>query len=134
MDDFWIRLCEDLVARISGPMHLRVFLQPTMAAGFAILAGLRDARAGNPPYAWSAFTHPGHRAELLRNGWKDVGKVYLLAVALDVVYQYIATRFVYPGETLLVAFLLAFVPYLVIRSITNRLARLVGLVRVRSAS
>jgi hypothetical protein len=126
MEEQWMRLTENLIGRVSGPMHFRVYLQPVMAMVFAILAGIADARAGRPPYFWSIFTDPAHRAELVRAGWKDVGKVFILAIVLDVVYQYIVARFVYPGEALLVALLLAIVPYLVVRGLATRIARSAG--------
>jgi hypothetical protein len=126
MDELWMRVSENLIGRVSGPMHFRVYLQPVMAMVFAIISGLADARAGKPPYFWSVFTDPAHRAELVRAGWKDVGKVFILAIVLDVVYQYIVAKFVYPGEALLVALLLAIVPYLVVRGLTTRIARATG--------
>jgi hypothetical protein len=59
----------------------------------------------------------------LREGWTAVAKVFLAAVVLDVVYQLVVLRWVYPGEALLVALLLACVPYLLIRGLVNRLVR-----------
>jgi hypothetical protein len=126
MDEWWMRVSESLVGRISGPMHFRIYLQPVMAMVFAIMAGLADARAGKPPYFWSIFTDPAHRAQLVRDGWKDVSKVFLLAIVLDVVYQYIVAKFVYPGEALLVALVLAIVPYLLVRGLATRIARAAG--------
>ena len=126
MEELWMRVSENLIGRISGPMHFRVYLQPAIATVLAILAGIADARAGKPPYFWSIFTNPVHRADLVRSGWKDVGKVFLLAIVLDVVYQFIVARFVYPGEALLVALLLAIVPYLVVRGLATRIARSAG--------
>ena len=122
MEEIWQRVVENLVARVSGPMKLRIFLQPVMATIFAIRSGLADARSGKPPYFWSLLTHPDQRAEMLRDGWKSVGKVFCLAILLDVVYQYIVLKWVYPGEVILVALLLAIVPYLVLRGLTTRLA------------
>jgi hypothetical protein len=43
---------------------------------------------------------------------------------MDAVYQFKVFRWVYPGEALLVALILAFVPYLLLRGAVNRLARL----------
>ena len=97
------RIAADLTDRVSGPMKFRLLLQPIMASIFAIKAGLHDARTGQPPYFWSLFTEPGHRADMLKNGWKSVGKVFVLALVLDVVYQIIVMRFVYPGEALITA-------------------------------
>ena len=59
---------------------------------------------------------------MMESGWKSVGKVFVLALVLDVVYQIIAIRFVYPGEAIIVAVLLAIVPYLFLRGAVTRIA------------
>jgi hypothetical protein len=115
MQEIWSRIIEDMVDRVSGPMHFRIILQPVMALVFATMAGLRDARAGKPRDYRSIFTDPAHRTDMLRESWSNVGKVFLLAIVLDVVYQIMVQRFVYPGEAILVAILLAIVPYLIMR-------------------
>jgi hypothetical protein len=117
----WMRIAENLADRISGPMRFRLVLQPVMACILAILAGLKDAKAGKPPYFWALLTRRDHRAEMIWDGWKSVGKVFILALALDIVYQVIVQRFVYPGEVFLVAFMLAIVPYLLLRGLVTRL-------------
>jgi hypothetical protein len=123
MDDMWMRIAGDLAARVSGPMKFRLVLQPCVAAFFAIRSGLADARAGRPPYFWTLVTDPAQRAYMIKDGWKSVGKVFMLALVLDVVYQIIVSRFVYPGETIIVAFVLAIAPYLILRGLVTRLAR-----------
>jgi len=122
MDDVWSRIAEHMVERVSGPMKFRMVLQPLMAAIFAIRSGLKDSKTGKPPYFWSLFADPAHRADMIKDGWKSVGKVFILAMALDVVYQIIEQRFVYPLEVLLVGLILAVLPYLVLRGLTTRLA------------
>jgi hypothetical protein len=121
MDDIWLRIVQDMSDRITGPMKFRLILQPVMASIFAIVAGLKDAKLGNPPYFWSLFTNSGHRAEMLRDGWKSVGKVFVLAMVLDIVFQIRVLNTVYPGEVIIVAFLLAIVPYLLLRGLVTRL-------------
>lgn len=123
MDDIWLRITENLIDRVSGPMKLRGILQPLMAAIFAIMAGLKDARLGNAPYFWSLFTNPATRIDLIKDGWKDVSKVFILALILDTVYQVIVLGFVYPGEAIIVAFMLAILPYLILRGLVTRIAR-----------
>jgi hypothetical protein len=123
MEDTLIRIWENLVARVSGPMHFRLLLQPTMACIFAVRSGLKDAREGEPAFFWALFTDPAHRREMLHDGWKSVGKVFILAVALDAIYQVIVQRWIYPVEALITAILLAFVPYLLVRGPVNRIAR-----------
>jgi hypothetical protein len=123
MDEIWMRIIENMGDRIHGPMKFRFILQPVMASIFAIIAGLKDAKAGNPPYFWALLTDPGHRAEMLKDGWKSVGKVFILALVLDVVFQVMVLGTVYPVETLIVALLLAIVPYLLLRGLVTRLMR-----------
>jgi hypothetical protein len=122
MDEVWMRIVENLSDRVTGPMKFRLLLQPVMASIFAIMAGLADAKAGKPPYFWALVTHPQHRRDMLKDGWKSVGKVFMLAIVLDCVYQVIVQRFVYPGEALIVAFILAIVPYLLLRGLVTRIA------------
>ncbi len=51
MSDIFIRLWNNLVGRITGPMNFRLIMQPLVAAGFAIWAGVKDARAGRPAFS-----------------------------------------------------------------------------------
>jgi hypothetical protein len=122
MSDTWMRILENMADRVSGPMKFRLVMQPMMAVILATLAGLKDARAGKSPYFWSLLTDPANRAAMLRDGWKSVAKLFLLALILDVVYQIIVSRFVYPGEAIIVAVILAIVPYLIVRGLVTRIA------------
>ncbi len=123
MDDIWTRIVTDLVDRATGPMKFRLVLQPIMASIFAIKAGLHDVRTGQPPYFWSLLTEPDQRVSMIKDGWKSVGKVFVLALVLDVVYQIIVMRFVYPFEAFITAVILAIVPYLLLRGLVTRFAR-----------
>jgi hypothetical protein len=122
MGDTWTRFAEDLIGRVSEPMKLRRLFQPVMASVFAILAGLKDAKAGKPPYFWGQIHDPAQRVEMLQSGWKSVGKVFVLAMVLDVVYQMVELGNVYPFEVILVGFVLAIVPYALVRGLVTRLA------------
>src|SRR5215469_12639525 len=123
MDHMWARVGSDLLARVSGPMKFRLVLQPAMACFLAIRSGLADAKKDKPPYFWSVLWDRGHRSFMIKEGWKSIGRVFLLALAMDVVYQIIVRRFVYPGEAIIVAFALAIVPYLIVRGLATRAAR-----------
>jgi len=120
----WQRVLHNLFARLDGPFHFRIVAQPTMAILFAVIDGARDARAGKPAYFWAVLTTAGHRKELLRDGWGSVGKIFIIASILDIVYQLEVQSAVYLGELLIVAFALAIVPYVVLRGPINRLMRL----------
>ena len=121
MDDFFTRVFGDLIGRWSGPMNVRLYIQTGVAVILAVRAGLRDAREGNPPYFWALAYDADHRRQLLRQGWKDIAKVFLVAMVLDVVYQFRVFGTVYPGEVVVVATLLAVIPYLLVRASVTRL-------------
>ena len=123
MEDFFSQAWNNLSGRIGGPMSFRLVLQPAVAVILAVRAGLRDARAGRPLYTKSVFTDPAHRAALLRDGWKDVAKVFVMAIVIDIIYQWIVFRWIHPVGLLTVAFVLACVPYVLIRGPVNRLVR-----------
>ena len=72
------------------------------------------------------FTDPAHRVELMRDGWKSVRNVFLLAIGMDLVYQITVLKGLRPVQGLLVAVMFAIVPYLLVRGPVNRLARLFG--------
>ncbi len=123
MEDLFSRFIEDLMDRVSGPMKFRLVLQPVVAALFAIRSGLKDAKEDRPPYFWAMFTNADSRVDMVRDGWKSVGRVFILGIIMDAIYQFIVFRWFYPAEALLVAALLAFVPYLLIRGPVNRIAK-----------
>jgi hypothetical protein len=103
-------------------MTFRIVLQPAVAVFLAIRAGLRDAKSGAPPYLWTVLTDAGQRRALVLDGWKDVGRVFIVAIVLDVVYQVLFQGSAYPGETLVVATVLAVVPYIAVRGPVTRIA------------
>jgi hypothetical protein len=113
----------DFIGWLSGPLQLRLFLQPGMALLLGIRDVLKDFHANQPPYFWSIFTTPSRRMELVKNGLKSVAKVMVSAIVMDAIYQFVVLRWFYPGEASLVVFVLAFVPYLLIRGPVNRMAK-----------
>ena len=121
MRDMLMRALINVTDRVGGPMTFRIILQPLMAALLAFRAGFKDAQQGRPPYLWTILTDPSQRADLLREGWKSVARVFVLAIVMDVIYQLIVLGWVYPFELILIAILLAVVPYLLIRGPVNRI-------------
>jgi len=112
-----------LAARLHGPLDFRFILQPLVATVLGVGAGIRDARAGRPAYGWRIVTGNGDRRQLLWQGWRDIAKLYVAAVALDMIYELIVYRWIYPTQSLAVAFVLAVPSYFLIRGLANRIAR-----------
>jgi hypothetical protein len=115
---------DNFLARPSGSLSLRFYIQPTMASLLALRAGIQDAKQGRQGYLWAILTRPERRLQLLHEGWRGAMTPFLLAIALDCIYQIITVQFVYPLELLFTATLLALVPYALLRGPSNRLARL----------
>src|SRR5579863_8981867 len=115
---------DNFLARPNGPLNLRFYVQPTMAALLALRAGIQDAREGRQGYLWAMATNPERRLQLLREGWRGAMTPFLAAIALDSAYQLMTVRFIYPLELLFTATVLALVPYALLRGPFNRLARL----------
>jgi hypothetical protein len=122
MDDMLARFASNLFDRLEGPFSFRFLLQPIMAMISATRDGLADARQNRPPYFWSLVTRPGQRRHLLREGWTAVTRVIVLGVVMDVLYQLIVFRWIFPGELAVVVLGLAIVPYVLLRGPIERIA------------
>jgi len=120
MDQF-ARAWEQLIGRIEGPFAFRFVLQPLVAAIIAIRAGVADAQDQRAPYLWSVLSNPLERPQLIREGLRDVSRVFVVAIVLDLIYQSIVFGWVYPLQSVLVAIVLAIVPYVLIRGPITRL-------------
>jgi hypothetical protein len=117
------RIWKDILDRPGGPMWFRFILQPVMAAIAALYDGIKDARLGRDPYLWTILTNRQESAGRVREGLLATGRIILLGLGMDAVYQATVLKTYYPGEMVLIAILLAFVPYLLLRGPFARLAR-----------
>ncbi len=117
------RFWDQLIAQPSGPLAFRFILQPVMATILAILDGMKDARVGRPPFLRTILYDPSQRAAYLREGLKRVSRVIVFAFVMDAIYQFMVLRRFYPVEALVTVFVLAVLPYLLIRGPVDRIAR-----------
>ena len=119
------RLWTDILDRPGGPMTFRFILQPTMAIIAALRDGFHDARLGRRPYVW-ALIH-GVRDSEGRSGrlWEGIvstARILILGVVMDIIYQWKVLDTFYPGQSAVIAILLAFIPYLLLRGPFERIA------------
>ena len=116
LEQFW----HDLVERPDGPMRFRFLLQPLMATIVATRDGLKDARSGRSPYLATVLVNPQERVGRLREGLNATARIIALGLIMDVIYQAVVFETFYPDQALVVALVLAFVPYLIIRGVIAR--------------
>jgi hypothetical protein len=112
---------EEIFGRLTGPMSLRIIIQPIMATFLAIRAGWADAREGRPIFFWTLARDPAQMRVMLKNLWRIGGKVFIVALVLDSIYQIIVFHRVYAIQLLIVAMLLALVPCMIVRAVGNRI-------------
>ena len=113
----------ELVGRASGPMNFRLVVMPLTVTFLAIRAGLRDAREHRPAFLWTILTNPIGRRQAIRTAIGDIGRVFIFALVLDLIYQTFVLDAFRPLEMIIMAVTCAVVPYAIIRGPVTRLAR-----------
>ena len=106
-------------------MTFRFILQPAMAIIAALRDGVKDARLGRRPYVWALIRgvrDPQGRGGRLWEGIVSTARIIILGVVMDVIYQWGVLDTFYPVQAAVIAILLAFVPYLVLRGPFERIA------------
>jgi hypothetical protein len=117
------RLWQNLFERPGGPMVFRFFLQPTMAAIAAWRDGISDARSGRTPFFAGALADRAQRAVRMNEALVATARIILLGLLMDGIYQAIEFNSFHPAEAVIIALLLAFVPYVLLRGLIARAAR-----------
>lgn len=117
---FW----NDILGRLSGPMTFRFYLQPTMAFIAALPDGINDAKLGRSGFFWASWGHPGAKTGRLRMGLIATARIILLGLSMDAIYQFRVFDRFFPVEALVMAILLAVIPYFLFRGIIERVARM----------
>ena len=116
------RVWHDLLERPSHLFRFRFILQPVMAGIAALHDGIADARMGRTPYFWALVTRSSRLLGRLEEGVISTDRVLLLGLVMDTIYQLIALKTFYPAEAAIVAIVLAFIPYLLLRGPITRFA------------
>ena len=113
-----------LIDRLRGPLNFRLVIMPTVVTVLALRAAWKDFREGRPAFLGVLIKDPVERSRLFRSALKDIGKIFIVAIVLDTVYQLMVFRFVYPVQVLIVAVVCAVVPYALVRGPITLVARL----------
>ena len=110
-----------IVELLTGPGNLRFVVQPLIAILLAIRDGRNDAKAGTPAYLYEVVSGSGQRGATLKGGLKAILMPFSVAVILDSILQIVIFDVWRLQGALLVGLCLVGIPYVVVRSISNRL-------------
>jgi len=117
------RLWDNIVGRSGGPLSFRFILQPTMAAFAGIYDGIKDDRLGRQPYLWTVVRDPDERRARVHEALNSTSRIILLGFAMDAFYQFRVLHAFHPGDMVIIVFLLAIAPYVLVRGPVTRLLR-----------
>jgi hypothetical protein len=117
------RLWRNIVARPGGPMTFRFVLQPAMATVAALRDGIKDARLDRTPYLSAVLLGSEGKGARLWEGVVSTGRILILGMVMDVAYQLAFLDSFSPGESAIIAILLAFLPYAMLRGPMSRAAK-----------
>jgi len=83
----------------------------TTLNGDSAIRGRLHFREGQSSFLWGIITDPTRRRRRLVAGWKDIARIFVVAIVLDTAYQLVVLRAFYVVQTLIVAVACAIVPY-----------------------
>ena len=119
---FFESIARDLGGKgmFGGNFQLRLILQPLAALILGVRYGLRDARTGRAPFVAAMANDKVNRAAYFQRSLRDAIVPISVAVVIDFILQYLNNHQIRPLGAIVVAALLVYVPFVIIRGITNR--------------
>jgi hypothetical protein len=104
-----------------GRFQIRLILQPLLAVVLGVRFGIRDAKHGSRPFFIRMVEAKDDRLKILKQGLRDAVIPLSLALVLDAVLQHMINGRVRPLAAVVVGSLLVWLPFLIVRSLTNRI-------------
>ena len=117
---FWEGMMRELT---SGQGQFRLLLLLAVALVLGIRAGIADAREGTLPFGRRLREANEPRADLMKDSVKRALNPLALAFILDVILQRLTLGYVRPLAAIIVAAVLVWLPFVIVRGIMNRFWR-----------
>lgn len=126
LQEIWSRAIEQLFGRPHGPLSFRFMVMPIIACLIALRSGIKNGKAGKGGFVWAIlFSNAAERKQLLGSAVKDIGKMFLVAIVLDTIYQLMVFRAFYIVQALIVAVVCAVLPYIIVRGPVTLIVHLI---------
>lgn len=110
-----------MIARFTGPMHVRLILQPVMAIILGARDGVHDARAGMPAFLSDLCTQPAGRKRHLKSAIERLLIPCIVAIVLDGIAQYLIFQKVRILGAIVLGVTIMGLPYALARELANRI-------------
>jgi len=104
-----------------GSFQLRLILQPLAAMLLGLRFGIRDAKQGRAPILKEVAETAGKRGGVLAHAARDAIVPLAVALVLDCILQQMINGRIRPLAAVIVGGLLVFLPFLIVRALTNRI-------------
>lgn len=111
---------EGFIARVAGPMSLRFVFQPLVGLLLGVRDGMKDAKAGEPPFILDLIVNRENRKAKLSSLFESLSKTIIIALILDAIAQYLIFDQVRITSAIIIAVIILIVPYSLARAITNK--------------
>jgi len=105
---------------LGGRFQIRVILQPLVAIILGLRFGVRDAKAGKPPFFLALALDKGNRRALLKEAARDALMPLIVALLIDSILQQMINHRIRPVAAVIVGGILVFLPFLIVRALANR--------------
>jgi len=120
---FWDSIVRDVTGRgmFGGAFQLRLILQPLAAVILGVRLGIRDAKRGELPFFMALVHCETGRGAMLAKAARDALLPLIVAFVIDSILQRLINGHVRPLVAVIVGGLLVFLPFLIVRALTNRI-------------
>ena len=120
---FFEAIGADLSGRgiFGGSFQLRLILQPLAAILLGLRFGIRDAKQGRGPIGKQIAETKGGRGSVLAHAARDAIVPLVVALVLDSILQHMINGRIRPLAAVIVGGLLVFLPFLIVRGLTQRI-------------
>jgi hypothetical protein len=120
---FWDSIARDLTGRgmFGGAFQFRLILQPLAAVILGVRFGIKDAKRGDMPFLKALVQGEGGRGVMLARAAREALVPLIVAFVIDSILQRLINGHVRPLVAVIVGGLLVFLPFLIVRALTNRI-------------
>jgi hypothetical protein len=120
---FWDSMVRDVTGpgMFGGKFQFRLIVQPLVALILGLRYGIKDAKHGRLPIIERFRVGKGQRGQIFKQMLRDAIVPFVVALIIDSILQQMINHRIRPVAALVMGGLLVFVPFVLVRELTNRI-------------